>query len=39
MCVEHFSVEDSELIAGVKIGNPEATGSALFKDNTKTLTW
>lgn len=39
MCMKHYSVKDSEILAGVKIGNPEATGSALFKDNTKTLTW
>ena len=39
LCMKHFSVKDSDLVAGVKIGNPEATGSALFKDNTKTLTW
>ncbi len=39
MCMKHFAVKDSDLVAGVKIGNPEATGSALFKDNTKTLTW
>jgi sulfur relay (sulfurtransferase) complex TusBCD TusD component (DsrE family) len=39
MCMKHYSVKDSDLLAGVKIGNPEATGSALFKDNTKTLTW
>jgi intracellular sulfur oxidation DsrE/DsrF family protein len=39
MCMKHYSVKDSEILAGVKIGNPEATGSALFKDSTKTLTW
>jgi intracellular sulfur oxidation DsrE/DsrF family protein len=39
MCMKHFSVKESEILAGVKVGNPEATGSALFKDNTKTLTW
>jgi sulfur relay (sulfurtransferase) complex TusBCD TusD component (DsrE family) len=39
MCMKHYSVKDSEILAGVKVGNPEATGSALFKDNTKTLTW
>lgn len=39
LCMKHFSVKDSDLVAGVKVGNPEATGSALFKENTKTLTW
>jgi predicted peroxiredoxin len=39
MCMKHYGVKDSDLIEGVKIGNPELTGGALFKDNTKTLTW
>jgi predicted peroxiredoxin len=39
MCMKHFGVEESELIAGAEIGNPEKTGAALFRDNGKTLTW
>jgi sulfur relay (sulfurtransferase) complex TusBCD TusD component (DsrE family) len=39
MCMKHYGVEQSELLPGVKIGNPALTGDALFKDNTKTLTW
>lgn len=39
MCMQHFGVKETELIDGVKIGNPELTGSLLFKDNTKTLSW
>lgn len=39
MCMKHYSVKEADLIPGVKVGNPELTGGALFKDNTKTLTW
>jgi predicted peroxiredoxin len=39
MCMEHYSVKEGDLIAGIKVGNPELTGSLLFKDNTKTLSW
>jgi len=39
MCMKHFGVKDSELVPGLKVGNPELTGNALFQDNTKTLTW
>ena len=39
MCMKHYGVKESDLLPGVKVGNPELTGTALFKDNTKTLTW
>lgn len=39
MCMKHFGVKESDLLPGIKVGNPELTGGALFKDNTKTLTW
>lgn len=39
MCMKHFGVKESDLLPGIKTGNPELTGGALFKDNTKTLTW
>lgn len=39
MCMKHYGVKETDLLAGVKVGNPELTGSALFKDNGKTLTW
>lgn len=39
MCIKHYGVKESDLLEGIKVGNPELTGSALFKDNTKTLTW
>jgi predicted peroxiredoxin len=39
MCMEHYGVKEADLLPGIKVGNPEVVGSALFKDNTKTLTW
>ena len=39
MCMKHYGIEEADLLQGLKVGNPELTGGALFKDNTKTLTW
>lgn len=39
MCLKHYGIKDTDLLAGIKVGNPDLTGDALFKDNTKTLTW
>lgn len=39
MCMKHYGVKESDLLPGLKVGNPELTGSALFNDNTKALTW
>jgi sulfur relay (sulfurtransferase) complex TusBCD TusD component (DsrE family) len=39
MCMKHYGVKESDLLPGLEVGNPELTGGALFKDNTKTLTW
>lgn len=39
MCMKHYGVKQEDLIDGAKVGNPDLTGPALFKDGTKTLTW
>jgi len=39
MCMKHYGVKESDLLPGLKVGSPEATGAALFKENAKTLTW
>ncbi|MFS8037183.1 DsrE family protein [Xanthobacter sp. AM11] len=39
MCMKQFGVKEEDLLPGLKIGNPELTGNALFQDGTKTLTW
>lgn len=39
MCMKHYGVKEADILPGLKVGNPDLTGSALFRDNTKTLTW
>jgi sulfur relay (sulfurtransferase) complex TusBCD TusD component (DsrE family) len=39
MCSKKFGVAEADLVPGAKVGNPDITGPALFKDNTKTLSW
>lgn len=39
MCMKHYGVTEGDLVPGVRVGNPDLTGAALFRDNTKTLTW
>lgn len=39
MCMKHYGVAETDLLPGLKVGNPELTGAAVFKDNTKSLTW
>jgi sulfur relay (sulfurtransferase) complex TusBCD TusD component (DsrE family) len=39
MCMKEYGVKEADLLPGIKISSPEAVGGALFKDNTKTLTW
>jgi sulfur relay (sulfurtransferase) complex TusBCD TusD component (DsrE family) len=39
MCMKHYGVNESDLLPGLKVGNAELTGGALFKDNTKTMSW
>jgi predicted peroxiredoxin len=39
MCMKHYGVRETDMLPGVKVGNPDITGAALFRDNGKTLTW
>ena len=39
MCMKHYGVKKSDLLPGLKVGNPDFTGSMLFKDGTRTMTW
>lgn len=39
MCMKHYTVEEDDLMDGVQVGNPELTGSHLFKEGAQTLTW
>lgn len=38
-CMQQYAVKESDLVEGVKVGNPELTQSELFKPDTRTLTW
>jgi sulfur relay (sulfurtransferase) complex TusBCD TusD component (DsrE family) len=38
-CMKHYGVRESDLLEGVKVGNPELTQGELFRANTRTLTW
>jgi sulfur relay (sulfurtransferase) complex TusBCD TusD component (DsrE family) len=38
-CMKKYGVNESDLLEGVKVGNPALTGEALFRDDTKTLSW
>ena len=39
MCMKHYDVSESDLLPGLKVGDPDLTGGALFQDGTKTLSW
>ena len=39
MCMKHYGVKESDLLPGLKVGNPDLTGGTLFKNNTRTLSW
>lgn len=39
ICMRHYGVNEADLLAGIKVGNPDLTSGLLFKDDTKTLTW
>ncbi len=38
-CAKHYGIDTAALIDGAQIGNPDLTGSLLFKDDTKTMSW
>jgi hypothetical protein len=37
--MKQLDVKESDFLPGFKVGNPDLVGGALFKDNTKTLSW
>ena len=39
MCMKHYTIETADLLPGIQVGKPELTGGALFKDDTKTMSW
>lgn len=39
MCMQHYGVNEADLLPGILVSNPDAIGEALFQEGTKTLTW
>lgn len=38
-CMKQLDVKESDLLPGFLPGNPDLVGGAIFKDNTRTLSW
>lgn len=38
-CMKYYGIEDSGLVSGVAVGDPDTVTKQLFMDGTKTLTW
>lgn len=39
MCTKQYGMKEADFVKGLQLGRPDLTGPALFKDNTKTLSW
>ena len=39
MCMEHYGINEADLVPGMKVSDPESIGGELFKANTKTMAW
>ncbi|MCM0028970.1 MAG: DsrE family protein [Polynucleobacter sp.] len=38
-CLRHYGFTEADLLPGIKLGGAKVTGEALFRPNTKTLSW
>jgi len=38
-CLRHYGFTEADVLPGIKMGGAKVTGEALFKPNTKTLSW
>lgn len=38
-CMKHHGVAEADLLPGLQVSNRKLSGDALFRDNTKSLTW
>jgi sulfur relay (sulfurtransferase) complex TusBCD TusD component (DsrE family) len=38
-CMKHHGVADDDLLPGLKLSNPDLVGQALFRDDSRTLSW
>jgi sulfur relay (sulfurtransferase) complex TusBCD TusD component (DsrE family) len=39
MCMEHYGVVKADLVAGLRVSDPDTIGEYLFKPDTRTLNW
>jgi sulfur relay (sulfurtransferase) complex TusBCD TusD component (DsrE family) len=39
VCMRHYGVTEASLMQGMQLDDPERVGEALFRDDTRTLTW
>ena len=37
--MEHYGINEADLVPGMKVSDPESIGGELFKANTKTMAW
>lgn len=38
-CMEQLGMKDGDLLQGIRKGNPDVTGAALFDDSTRSISW
>lgn len=38
-CMKQLGVDKADLLPGMQVGNPDLVGGALFREDTRTLTW
>ncbi len=39
MCMKQYGVQQADLLPGLAVSTPDLTGAALFRENTRTLSW
>jgi sulfur relay (sulfurtransferase) complex TusBCD TusD component (DsrE family) len=39
MCMKHYGVAEADLLPGLQVSNRKLSGDALFRDNTKSMSW
>lgn len=38
-CMKHYGVAEADLLPGLQVSNRKLSGDALFRDNTRSMTW
>ncbi len=39
MCMKHYGVAEADLLPGLQVSNRKLSGDALFRDNTRSISW